>query len=104
MIRDKLHQRIRLPRENMVREFFDPGRPHGVKEHVLVDGKTTEMHFYLSSRSDGLVRRVEKPGKVVEYFEEREDKITYRSVTYDLEYVREKKGWKFLSIHIAVAA
>jgi hypothetical protein len=47
-----------------VHEFFDPGRPHGLKEHVMIDGESTEIHFYPSARSDGLVKRVEKYNKV----------------------------------------
>ncbi|KAJ3300534.1 hypothetical protein HK104_010476 [Borealophlyctis nickersoniae] len=81
--KDKLRERIRIPDIDKIHEFFDPGRPHGLKEHVLVDGKTTEMHFYPSARSDGLVKRVEEANKVIEHFTEREDLLVYRSVTYD---------------------
>nr|KAJ3422212.1 hypothetical protein HK105_000710 [Polyrhizophydium stewartii] len=63
--RDKLYQRIRMPDSKRIQEFFSPGRaPHGLKEHIMVDGKTTEMHFYPSARSDGLVKRIESPRKV----------------------------------------
>ena len=62
--RDKLRERIRNPDTDKIHEFFDPGRPHGLKEHIIIEGKTTEIHFYPSSRSDGLVKRVEMPNKV----------------------------------------
>ncbi|KAJ3415919.1 hypothetical protein HDV05_003760 [Chytridiales sp. JEL 0842] len=81
--RDKLTERIRTPDIGKVHEFFDPGRPHGLKEHVMIDGESTEIHFYPSARSDGLVKRVEKVNKIIEYFTEREDRLVYRSVTYE---------------------
>eukprot|EP00842_Homolaphlyctis_polyrhiza_P004040 jgi/Hompol1/4637/HPOL_001817-RA len=84
--RDKLYQRIRVPDSACVREFFSPGRvPHGLKEHILINNETTEMHFYPSARSDGLLKRLESPRKVIETFIEREDCLSYRSVTYEIE-------------------
>ncbi|KAJ3109852.1 hypothetical protein HDU97_000082 [Phlyctochytrium planicorne] len=85
-IRDKLVERIRVPHLGKIQELFDPGRPHGLKEHVMIDGETTELHFYPSARSDGLVKRVEgdsKHDKVMEHFVEREDRLIYRSVTFE---------------------
>lgn len=58
--RDKLWQRIRNPSIEKVHEFFEPGRPHGLKDHIIIDGRTTEMRFYSSARSDGLEKRIEK--------------------------------------------
>ncbi|KAI8815434.1 hypothetical protein BJ742DRAFT_876531 [Cladochytrium replicatum] len=81
--RDKLCQRTRVPAINKVSEYFDAGRPHGLKEHVMVNGKTTDMHFYASARSDGLFKRVETANKIMEHFVDREDKLIYRSVTFD---------------------
>ncbi|KAJ3328293.1 hypothetical protein HDU76_010208 [Blyttiomyces sp. JEL0837] len=84
IFRDKLRERIRYPDTGTVHEFFDPGRPHGLKEHVMVEGQTTEIFFYPSSRSDGLLKRMEKENKVIELFTEREDKLVYRSVTFEV--------------------
>lgn len=81
--RDKLRERIRIPDVDKIHEYFDPGRPHGLKEHVTIEGKTTEIHFYPSARSDGLFKRLETPYKIIEYFTEREDRMIYRSVTYE---------------------
>ncbi|KAJ3291052.1 hypothetical protein HDU79_002720 [Rhizoclosmatium sp. JEL0117] len=81
--KDKLRDRIRIPYTGKVHEYFDPGRQHGLKEHIMYEGKTTEIHFFPASRSDGLVKRVEEYNKVIEYFTEREDKLIYRSVTYE---------------------
>ncbi|KND01180.1 uncharacterized protein SPPG_04271 [Spizellomyces punctatus DAOM BR117] len=83
--RDKLRQRIRVPYDGKIHEFFDPGRPHGLKEHIIIDDRTKEMHFYPSARSDGLVKRVDESSKILEHFTEREDRLVYRSVTFDGE-------------------
>ncbi|KAI8847415.1 hypothetical protein BC829DRAFT_418416 [Chytridium lagenaria] len=81
--KDKLIERIRVPHLGQIQEHFDPGRPHGLKEHVMIDGETTELHFFPSARSDGLVKRVEGDFKVMEYFIEREDRLIYRSATFE---------------------
>ncbi|KAJ3378839.1 hypothetical protein HDU84_007250 [Entophlyctis sp. JEL0112] len=81
--KDKLRERIRIPYTGEVHEFFYPGRHHGLKEHIMVEGNTTEIHFFPSTRSDGLVKRIEQQDKVIECFADREDKLIYRSVKYD---------------------
>ncbi|KAJ3176009.1 hypothetical protein HK101_010520 [Irineochytrium annulatum] len=81
--RDKLVERVRTPYIGEVHEYFDPGRPHNLKEHVMVDGETTELHFFPAARPDGLVKRVEGVNKVMEFFQDREDRLSYRSVTYE---------------------
>ncbi|KAI8817432.1 uncharacterized protein EV422DRAFT_622654 [Fimicolochytrium jonesii] len=83
--RDKLRERIRIPYEGRIHEFFDPGRPSGMKEHIIIDDRTKEMHFYGSARFDGLVKRVDETIKVIEHFTDREDRLVYRSVTFDGE-------------------
>lgn len=60
--RDKLLHRVRL--NEVVHEFFHAGRSHGLKEHIMVNGKTKEMKFYGSARPDGLVNRTEDVRKV----------------------------------------
>ena len=75
--------RIRYPDIERIHEYFEPGRPHALKEHVMIKGVTSEMHFYSSARHDGLVKRLEQDHKVVEYFTERDDHLVYRSVAYD---------------------
>ncbi|KAL3898185.1 MAG: hypothetical protein SGCHY_002920 [Lobulomycetales sp.] len=81
--KDKLWQRVRNPDIDQVHEYFEPGRPHGLKDHIMQEGKTKEWHFYASSRSDGLVKRIEEPKKIMEYFVSRDDKLVYRSVAFD---------------------
>ncbi|KAJ3112094.1 hypothetical protein HK100_002455 [Physocladia obscura] len=75
--KDKLRERIKVPYTGKIHEFFDPGRNHGLKEHIIIEGNTTEIHFFPASRSDGLIKRI------IEYFTDREDKLIYRSVTFD---------------------
>jgi hypothetical protein len=62
--RDKLKERIRFIDLNERREIFHEGRPHGLREHVIANGKTREMKFFPDARSDGLIRRVEEDHKV----------------------------------------
>ncbi|KAJ3080287.1 hypothetical protein HK102_003163, partial [Quaeritorhiza haematococci] len=81
--RDKLWKRIRIPSLSQTHEFFEPGRLHALREHVLVEGRTTEMHFYPRARPDGLVKHLQGGSKIMEFFTEREDRLIYRSVTFD---------------------
>jgi hypothetical protein len=85
--KDKLWQRVRNPDIDKIHEFYEPGRPHGLKDHILIEGKTKEWHFYASSRSDGLVQRLEEPRKIKEYFTDRDDRLIYRSVAFDTSEV-----------------
>ncbi|KAL7748299.1 hypothetical protein RI367_006258 [Sorochytrium milnesiophthora] len=79
--RDRLLQRVRVPQHGMIKEYFDRGRQYALAAHTAVHGKTTEMLFYEGARSDGLVRRQQSERKVIEWFVDREDRLTYRSVT-----------------------
>lgn len=81
--KDKSRERLRIPITDTVHEFFDPGRLHGLKEHILISGATSEMHFFPETRFDGLVKRIEQEFKIMEYFVDREDGLIYRSVTFD---------------------
>ncbi|CEM23237.1 unnamed protein product [Vitrella brassicaformis CCMP3155] len=81
--RDKLVQRVRIPREHKLIEIFAPGRPGALKRFEQVEARRREMTFY-NSRLDGLIKHVELIGeKIFEYFEEREDRMTYHSITLD---------------------
>ncbi|KAJ3320817.1 hypothetical protein HDV06_004828 [Boothiomyces sp. JEL0866] len=74
--RDKLMHRVRL--NEKIHEFFHAGRNHGLKEHIIISGKTKEMKFYGSARPDGLVNRTEEIRK----------SITYEQVEVDGEMTR----------------
>ena len=78
-------RRYRVPTEAMVIEYYEQGRSYGVKEVVAVQNRIKELHFYPEARIDGLVKRLEFPNKTIEFFQDREDDLTYRSVKYDVE-------------------
>jgi hypothetical protein len=81
--RDKLHKRTRFLLEGRVHETFLPGRlPEALKDMYEWTGRKRELHYYTSARIDGLVKRVDEFGqKCMEYFEGRDDKLIYRSVS-----------------------
>ncbi|KAL6595936.1 hypothetical protein LY90DRAFT_667193 [Neocallimastix californiae] len=80
---DKLVERVIISNDDTIIEYFLPGRSHGLKKHIIVGDRTKEMHFYPEARNDGLYKRVDLPNKVIEYFQERDDRLNYRSVTFD---------------------
>ncbi|CAK9065224.1 unnamed protein product, partial [Durusdinium trenchii] len=89
--KDKLIERKRRPMQNETIERFLPGRPStsatnaggALKEFREISALSRELIFY-KSRLDGLVRSVEIIGrKMFEYFEDRDDRLIYHSVTLD---------------------
>ena len=81
--KDKLAMRIRYVAENRTREIFEPGRPRGLREHVLIEGVRRELHFNSPARLDGLMTRVEEFGKkTVQTYDGSKDALVYRSVSY----------------------
>jgi len=80
---DKLVERVIISNDDTIIEYFLPGRSHGLKKHIIVGERTKEMHFYPEARNDGLYKRVDLPNKIIEYFQERDDRLNYRSVTFD---------------------
>jgi len=88
--RDKLSERKRRPMQNETIEKFVPGRPSAstsqagaLKQLREFLGVSKELIFY-NSRLDGLVRSFELIGKKnFEYFEDRDDRLVYHSVTLD---------------------
>jgi hypothetical protein len=60
--KDKLSHRIR--KNDLIHEYFFPGRSHGLKEHVMENGVTKTMEFFSSARPDGLYRMIDEPRKV----------------------------------------
>jgi len=98
--RDKLSERKRRPMQNETVERFDPGRPSSstsacggaLKEFREVGGQSRELVFY-NSRLDGLVHCVEIIGrKTFEYFEDRDDRLVYHSVTLDPSLATSHRG------------
>jgi len=100
---DHLVERERFPMENRLVEKFEPGRgmdnrtgPHALKEFREVAAVRREMIFY-NSRLDGLVQSVEDIGKkFCEFFEDRDDRLIYHSVTLDQSLANNTKEAKKL--------
>jgi len=89
--KDKLSERKRRPMLNEIVESFEPGRlcpptsaiGGALKEFRELAAQRRELVFY-NSRLDGLVRCIEEIGhKTCEYFEDRDDRLIYHSVTLD---------------------
>jgi hypothetical protein len=82
--RDKLLRREIDIVANEVVETFLPGRPFGLHIHELKEGVRRRMHFFPNARLDGLQLREELLGKkTVETYTGRDDRLVYRSVTFD---------------------
>lgn len=80
--KDKLRERRREKDNALIYEYFLPGKLHGLKEHIIQNGKTKEMHFYPNARSDGLYLRTENSNKIIEKYVDRDDKLFYRSMRF----------------------
>eukprot|EP00667_Euglena_gracilis_P002299 EG_transcript_2300 len=98
---DKLRRRSHINETDqhaaILAEWFDEGRKReaaleALSHTISEEGKRLEMHFYGKARLDGLAKRIElyhsngdtaNPRKVMEFFEGREDRLNYRSATYD---------------------
>jgi hypothetical protein len=79
--KDKLYRRV--TQGLTTHEFFEPGRPAGLKEHIHVEDERRELHFYSTARLDGLVTRVEEVGKKTwMIFDGSRDPLVYRSVSF----------------------
>ena len=79
--KDKLYRRVTSG--TMTHEFFEPGRPTGLKEHIHVEDERRELHFYSTARLDGLVSRFEEEGrKTWMVFDGSYSPLIYRSVTF----------------------
>lgn len=54
-----------------------------LKKHSEIPGRWRRLEFYATARLDGLVCREDTFGvKITETFEDRVDRLTYRSVTF----------------------
>ena len=82
--KDRLFLRLHYPSEQRLVSRFNKGRlhPDALKEIIeCVDRK--EYLFHVSARLDGKFRRLELGNtKVIEEFEDRDDFLTYRSMTF----------------------
>ena len=84
--KDLLEKRVLRPTEGLTIEYFGHGRSFGLKQHSFWQGLKRELLFYPAARLDGLTRRVDEITglkiKSTEEYENNDDRLTYRSVTY----------------------
>lgn len=83
------------PSYRLLKEWYAPGRlrdgaVEGLREFSHEPGKIRTMKFYWKARVDGLFRREEhfydltSLRKIKEFFKGRDDKLCYRSATFDV--------------------
>jgi hypothetical protein len=91
--KDKLYRRVRFPLKGTMHEHFQPGRKTGLKLLIDQPGRSLELYFYLTARLDGKTKRIEKIGKkILEYFEERDDYLSFRSILLDRTNAQSRDG------------
>ncbi|GFH18688.1 uncharacterized protein HaLaN_15535 [Haematococcus lacustris] len=72
--------------QDTVHEVFDGGSSFGLKDILTIKNEKRVMNFFHTARLDGLVQRAEIEGhKVIELFEGRDDRLVYRSATYQTD-------------------
>jgi len=82
--RDKLTSRQTIPSQCLVREQFAQGRTRGLLSFTEIAGVKRIFEFYPHARVDGMIKREEIIGvKIIELYENRDDRLTYRSVAFD---------------------
>ena len=81
---DKLMVRRRFPYEFRTVEDYAPGRsPMHWRQIVEVDGESRITLFYPNRNTDGMIKREERIGhKTMEYYQNRDDFLIYRSWTF----------------------
>lgn len=87
--KDKLLRRISTPLSDgsleKLEEYFEPGRSHGVRQHILQveeDGRKLRTLLFYNIREDGLVKRTDDGEMMVEEFKDRPDFLTKRLTSF----------------------
>jgi len=85
--KDKLILRRRFPYQFKLIEHYESSeKSYYWKKLVQVDGRYRKIYFYHHRNKDGLIYREETIGrKTIEFYKGREDKLVYRSVTFNPE-------------------
>lgn len=83
--RDKLILRRRFPYQfKLIEHYESSDKSYYWKKLIQVDGRYRKVYFYHHRNKDGLIYREERIGrKTIEYYKGREDKLIYRSVTFN---------------------
>jgi hypothetical protein len=98
---DKLRVRRRFPFEFKVIEDYDPGRPPHWRQVIEIDRRLRIIKFYPNRNVDGLIMREERIGeKTIEYYENRDDRVIYRSVRFDNKREGSHKDYSYHDNHI----
>jgi hypothetical protein len=86
--KDNLVLRRRFPYQFKLVENYDSAAPSYWKKIVQIDGRVRKIYFYHHRNKDGLIYREEQIGrKTFERYKGREDKLVYRSVTFNPDYI-----------------
>lgn len=81
---DKLVIKRRFPFEFKTIEEYGPGRMPHWHQIITIDRRLRIIKYYQNRNHDGLIKRIEKIGeKTIEYYENRDDRVIYRSVRFD---------------------
>jgi hypothetical protein len=93
---DKLVVRRRFPYEFKLIEHFDSDGQNSGPKHwkklIQVDARSRKLYFYHHRVRDGLIYREEQIGnKTFEFYKGREDRLIYRSVTFDPHKQKEQQ-------------
>ncbi|CAD8136523.1 unnamed protein product [Paramecium octaurelia] len=81
---DKLVLKRRFPYEFKTIEEYEPGNKPQRKTITTIDRQLRIILYYPTRNHDGLIKRIEKIGeKTIEEYENRDDRVIYRSVRFD---------------------
>ncbi|CAK78642.1 unnamed protein product (macronuclear) [Paramecium tetraurelia] len=81
---DKLVLKRRFPYEFKTIEEYEPGNKPQRKTITTIDRQLRIIIYYPTRNHDGLIKRIEKIGeKTIEEYENRDDRVIYRSVRFD---------------------
>ena len=102
--KDRLVVRRRFPFEFKKIEHYESSGPVQDATHwkkiIEVDGESRKLYFYHHRVKDGLIYREEHVGKkTFEFYNGREDKLIYRSVTFDPDQKPTDQDIKFRDNH-----
>jgi hypothetical protein len=86
--------RRRFPYQYKLIEHYESSeKSHYWKKLIQIDGRVRKIYFYHHRNKDGLIYREEQIGrKTFERYKNREDRLIYRSVTFDPHRVKQKVG------------
>lgn len=98
---DKLAIRHRFPFEFKTVEEYEQGKAPHWKQMIEIDRKLRIIKFYPHRNVDGLIMREERIGKkTIEFYQNRDDKVIYRSVRFETRRDFSHKDITFPDNHI----